>query len=86
MKRASAQRTHVQFACFYRDRVGKLRLVASQEVQEMLGVSRTRAYQITNSKTFPDPAAVLSVGRIWLAEDVERWIKDHRPDLQDREA
>ncbi|WP_405109803.1 helix-turn-helix domain-containing protein [Micromonospora sp. NBC_01405] len=66
--------------------MGNLRLVASQEVQEMLGVSRTRAYQITNSKTFPDPAAVLSVGRIWLAEDVERWIRDHRPDLQDREA
>ncbi|MBW4701227.1 AlpA family transcriptional regulator [Micromonospora sp. RL09-050-HVF-A] len=65
--------------------MGKLRLVASQEVQEMLGVSRTRAYQITNSKTFPDPAAVLSVGRIWLTEDVERWIRDHRPDLQDRE-
>ncbi|MGW1058262.1 helix-turn-helix transcriptional regulator [Micromonospora rubida] len=60
--------------------------MASQEVQEMLGVSRTRAYQITNSKTFPDPAANLSVGRIRLAEDVERWIRDHRPDLQDREA
>ncbi|MFF5070670.1 helix-turn-helix transcriptional regulator [Micromonospora olivasterospora] len=65
--------------------MGKLRLVASQEVQEMLRVSRTRAYQITNSKTFPDPVAVLSVGRIWRAEDVERWIRDHRPDLQDAE-
>lgn len=49
----------------------------------MLGVSRTRAYQITNSKTFPDPVAVLSVGRIWRTEDVERWIKEHRPDLHD---
>ncbi|PTA46153.1 hypothetical protein C8054_11565 [Micromonospora sp. RP3T] len=57
--------------------------MASQEVQDMLGVSRTRAYQITNSKTFPDPVAVLSVGRIWLTDDVERWIRDHRPDLQD---
>jgi predicted DNA-binding transcriptional regulator AlpA len=65
--------------------MGKLRLVASQEVQEMLGVSRTRAYQITSSKSFPDPVAVLSVGRIWQAEDVERWIRDHRPDLQDTE-
>ncbi|GAB3808839.1 hypothetical protein GCM10027605_42190 [Micromonospora zhanjiangensis] len=60
-------------------------MLASQEVQELLGVSRTRAYQITNSKSFPDPAAVLSVGRIWLAEDVERWIKDHRPDPQNSE-
>ncbi|MFY1702643.1 helix-turn-helix transcriptional regulator [Micromonospora sp. WMMA1923] len=53
--------------------------MASQEIQEMLGVSRTRAYQITNSKSFPDPVAVLSVGRIWQTEDVERWIKAHRP-------
>ncbi|MCP3785337.1 helix-turn-helix domain-containing protein [Micromonospora sp. A3M-1-15] len=65
--------------------MGKVRLVASQEVQEMLGVSRTRAYQITNSKSFPDPVAILSVGRIWQAEDVERWIRDHRPSLQDTE-
>ncbi|WFE35593.1 AlpA family phage regulatory protein [Micromonospora sp. WMMD975] len=57
--------------------------MASREVRDLLGVSRTRAYQITNSKTFPDPVAVLSVGRIWLTEDVERWIRDHRPDLQD---
>ncbi|GGM24576.1 helix-turn-helix transcriptional regulator [Micromonospora yangpuensis] len=60
--------------------------MASQEIQEMLGVSRTRAYQITNSKSFPDPVAVLSVGRIWQTEDVERWIKAHRPDLQDSEG
>ncbi|HEY0699721.1 MAG TPA: helix-turn-helix domain-containing protein [Micromonospora sp.] len=66
--------------------MAELRLVASQEVQEMLGVSRTRAYQITNSKSFPDPVAVLSVGRIWRAEDVERWIKKHRPDLPDVEG
>ncbi|WP_112602866.1 hypothetical protein [Micromonospora noduli] len=65
--------------------MGKLRLVASQEVQEMLGVSRTRAYHFTNSKSFPYPAAVLSVWRIWQTEDVERRIKDHRPDLQDVE-
>lgn len=81
-----AQRTYVQFVRSYGGRVGELRLLASQEVQEMLGVSRTRAYQITNSKSFPDPVAVLSVGRIWRAEDVERWIRDHRPDLHDAEA
>lgn len=80
-----SQCASVQFACSYRDSVGKLRLVASQEIQEMLGVSRTRAYQITNSKSFPDPVAVLSVGRIWETEDVERWIKAHRPDIQDTE-
>ena len=67
------------------DQMGELRLVASREVQGMLGVSRTRAYQITNSKSFPDPVVVLSVGRIWRAEDVERWIKRHRLNLHDVE-
>jgi prophage regulatory protein len=67
------------------DQMGELRLVASREVQGMLGVSRTRAYQITNSKSFPDPVVVLSVGRIWRTEDVEWWIKRHRPDLHDVE-
>ncbi|GGM65719.1 hypothetical protein GCM10011608_58730 [Micromonospora sonchi] len=82
MVRHASPGTCVQFACAYRECVGELRLVASQE---MLGVSRTRAYQITNSKTFPDPVAVLSVGRIWRTEDVERWIKTHRRDRRDSE-
>ncbi|MEV5821180.1 GntR family transcriptional regulator [Micromonospora haikouensis] len=43
-----------QDICFSPFLPGRLRLVASQEVREMLGVSRTRAYQITHSKTFPD--------------------------------
>nr|WP_320064939.1 DNA-binding protein [Micromonospora sp. RTGN7] len=51
----------------------------------MLGVSRTRAYQITNSKSFPAPGAVLPVGRIWRTEDVKRWISTYRPSLQDTE-
>ncbi|MER7333511.1 MULTISPECIES: DNA-binding protein [unclassified Micromonospora] len=65
--------------------MSELRLAASEEIQEMLGLSRTRACQITNSKSFPDPTAVLSVGRIWRADDAERWVKAHWRDLQDTE-
>jgi prophage regulatory protein len=67
------------------DQMGELRLVASREVQGMLGVSRTRAYQIANSRSFPDPAVVLSVGQIWRTEDVEQWVRQHRPVLRDAE-
>lgn len=44
----------------------------------MLGVSRQRADRITRDHgDFPVPEAKLSVGRVWLREDVEQWIQAH---------
>lgn len=61
----------------------KLRLVGTAEIAAMLGgVTRQRAYQITREKGFPDPVAVLSMGSVWLSEDVEAWIARHRPELR----
>jgi len=45
------------------------------------GVSRQRVYQITTRKGFPDPVATLAQGKVWDAEDVERWIAENRPEL-----
>ena len=45
------------------------------------GVSKQRAYQITTRKGFPEPIAVLMQGKVWLAEDVEKWIKANRAGL-----
>lgn len=60
----------------------KLRLVGSAEIRVMLGgVSRQRVYQITTRRDFPEPVAELSMGNVWLAEDVERWIAAKRTDL-----
>ncbi|MBQ1027802.1 AlpA family transcriptional regulator [Micromonospora sp. C95] len=60
----------------------KLRLVGSAEIRIMLGgVSRQRVYQITTRRDFPEPVAQLSMGNVWLAEDVERWIAERRADL-----
>jgi predicted DNA-binding transcriptional regulator AlpA len=57
-----------------------LRLVGTAEIRRMLGgVSKQRAYEITNRKGFPEPVADLDQGRVWLAEDVEAWITANRP-------
>lgn len=50
-------------------------LVAAQEIALMLDVSRQRISQLAASKGFPEPVAVLGVGRIWLREDIETWAR-----------
>jgi predicted DNA-binding transcriptional regulator AlpA len=57
------------------------RLMGQQEIRERLGYSRQHTGVIIGQKGFPDPAYVLAMGRIWLAEDVEKWIREHRPEL-----
>ncbi|MBM0260220.1 hypothetical protein [Micromonospora sp. 4G55] len=58
-----------------------MELVGVSEIREMLGgVSRQRASVIANQRNFPEPIAVLAMGKIWRKSDVEKWIKQHRPD------
>ncbi len=54
--------------------------MGAAEIAERLGVVRQRVYQLVSRKGFPDPIAVLSMGQVWLADDVEAWIAEHRPD------
>ncbi|QOC90028.1 helix-turn-helix transcriptional regulator [Micromonospora craniellae] len=62
-----------------------MELVALGDVADMLGgVSRTRATQITNRPTFPEPIGVVSGRtRVWRKADVEAWIREHRPHQAD---
>jgi prophage regulatory protein len=60
---------------------GELRLLGPAEIGKRLGVGRTRVYQITQRRNFPLPVAELEMGNVWLAEDVEAWIREHRPEL-----
>jgi predicted DNA-binding transcriptional regulator AlpA len=54
-------------------------LVGAAEIRDMLGgISRQRVNVITNTKGFPDPIAVLQMGKVWRKRDVERWIAEHR--------
>ena len=53
-----------------------LDLVGAAEIAEMLGVSRQRVHQIVAAdETFPEPAAVLTAGKIWLRDQIEVWIE-----------
>ncbi|MGV9212016.1 hypothetical protein ACTFTM_09150 [Micromonospora sp. RB23] len=56
-------------------------LVGVAEIRVMLGnVSRQRASVIANQRNFPEPVAVLAMGKVWRRSDVEVWIKKYRPE------
>lgn len=58
------------------------KLMGQQEIRDRLGYSRQHTAVLINSKGFPDPAVdYLEMGRIWLAADIEAWIRERRPDL-----
>ena len=57
-----------------------LQLVGTHEIRIRLGgISRQRAHQITTGEGFPKPVATLMLGKVWRADDVEAWIRQHRP-------
>ena len=54
------------------------RLLGQGEIRERLGYSRQWTAVIIGAQGFPEPAYVIGGRRIWLADEVERWIADHR--------
>ena len=56
-----------------------IRLVGAHEIRELLGVTRQRVYQIASGDSFPSPVATLAQGKLWLVDDVQAWIRQHRP-------
>jgi prophage regulatory protein len=63
--------------------MGKGRLYGTAEIADRLGVSRQRAYIISRQRTFPESYDDLEGGSVWRIEDVERWIAEHRPELNE---
>jgi hypothetical protein len=49
------------------------RLVGRAELRKLFGVSATRTIQIADREDFPAPADELTVGKIWLLDDVISW-------------
>ena len=49
------------------------RLVGRAELRKLFGVSATRTIQIADRDDFPAPADELTVGKIWLLDDVVTW-------------
>lgn len=63
--------------------MGKLRVMGAAEIAERLKITRQRAYQLSSRRDFPEPIAHLAMGQVWDAEDVEAWIREKRPHLDD---
>ena len=55
--------------------------MGAMEIQERLGISRQWTYVVIGRRDFPEPVAELGMGKVWLAEDVEEWIRRRRPDI-----
>jgi predicted DNA-binding transcriptional regulator AlpA len=56
-------------------------LMGAAEIAERLGVSRQRVQQLIARRDWPKPFDTLAMGKVWKSEDVEAWIREHRPDL-----
>lgn len=50
-----------------------LDLAGNAEIAEMFGVSRQRVSQLTARQGFPEPVAILAMGKIWQRADVIAW-------------
>ena len=49
-------------------------LMGSTEVAAYLGVSRQRVLQLlAGDKTFPEPVAVLNMGKVWAGAEIREW-------------
>jgi len=62
-------------------------LVRLAGIEEILGLlvefSREWVRELTYRSDFPEPAAELAQGDIWLRDDVEAWIHEHGDALAD---
>lgn len=53
------------------------------EIRERLGYSREWVQKLIRGRDFPEPYATLRMGSVWDAEDVEDWIREKRPELDE---
>jgi predicted DNA-binding transcriptional regulator AlpA len=53
-------------------------LVGIKEIADMLGVSRTRADQLSRRPSFPEPKVRHARVRLWEEAEVQAWIEANR--------
>lgn len=58
--------------------------MGAAEIMRRLRVGETRLKYYLALPTWPATYDELATGRIWATEDVERWITEHRPDLNEQ--
>ena len=52
--------------------------MGAAEGAELIGVSRQRVLQLAHQPGFPEPVAVLRMGKIWRADDIRVWAQERR--------
>jgi prophage regulatory protein len=60
-----------------------IRLMGMAEIADRLKLGRDRANVLANRRDFPLPIARLKMGQVWLAGDVDAWVREHRPHLDE---
>lgn len=63
----------------------KVKLMGAWEIRQRLGYSREWVQRLISRRDFPEPYQTLRMGSVWDAEDVERWVAENRPDLDEPE-
>lgn len=53
-------------------------LMGAAEIGLLLGVSRQRVQQLVSAPGFPQPAAVLVMGKVWYADEVRAWAEERK--------
>ena len=60
-------------------------LLGVTEVAELLGISRQRVQQLTETDPdFPAPAETLARGRVWRRSDVVNWARATGREIRER--
>ena len=52
-------------------------LVGVAEIAALLGRTRQRVQQLTATSDFPAPVQVLTMGKVWRADDIHAWAATH---------
>ena len=55
------------------------KLAGLAEVAGLAGVTRKRAWQLTQHPAFPEPVQVLAMGPVWRESDVQAFLDTPRP-------
>ena len=56
--------------------IGDVDLLGVTEVAQLLGISRQRVQQLTETDPdFPEPTATMARGRVWSRATIEKWAK-----------
>lgn len=64
----------------------KVQLMGAWEIRQRVGYSREWVQRLISRRDFPKPYQTLRMGSVWDARDVEAWIAEYRPELNEPEG